>query len=312
MLHSHPRIAIPPETRILVHAYHRRRRFGDLRRAENRAALARWIATRPRRQFADLGIGTDDFMRRAIGASGTLGSVLATVYKMYAERHGKPRWGDKRPPYVRYIDVLMRVFPDAQIIHLVRDPRDCVASLKEMPWFAGGTPEAVHRWAEAIDFGRRAAQRLPSDTYRELRYEDLTADPAAELSALCEFLGERYDDAMLEPARVADVVPAHKTWHRNVRKEITASRVRSWPERLEPWEIGLCETVLGDRLTAYGYEPSGAPRPGRAQLRAYRKASATTRRRLRLEGLRDRVDRLREPSPVADLLTDDIHVYSGD
>jgi len=303
MLHSHPRIAIPPETRIIVHAYHRRRSFGDLRRADNRAALARWV-TRPRRQFGDLGLDTEEFIHRAIYAPGSLGSVIGTVFQMYAERHGKPRWGDKRPPYVRYIDVLVRLFPNAQIIHLVRDPRDCVASLKEMPWFVGGTPEAIQRWSEAIDFGRRAAQNLPADTYYELRYEDLTADPARELAALCGFLGERYDDAMCEPERIADVVPAHKTWHRNVRREVTASRVRSWPERLEPWEIGLCEVALGDRLEAHGYEPSGAPRPSRSQLRAYRKACAAARRKLRFEDFRDRIDRLREPCPVADPLID--------
>ncbi len=49
MLHAHPRIAIPPETRILVQAYLKRRRFGDLRNPERRREMAQWVtgATAP-------------------------------------------------------------------------------------------------------------------------------------------------------------------------------------------------------------------------------------------------------------------------
>nr|WP_269082882.1 hypothetical protein [Allosalinactinospora lopnorensis] len=43
MLHAHPRIAIPPETRFLLDMYWHRREFGDLREAANRRALAERI-----------------------------------------------------------------------------------------------------------------------------------------------------------------------------------------------------------------------------------------------------------------------------
>ena len=50
MLHSHPRIAVPPETRFLVPAYYRRRTFGDLRDGARRRALARVDRDRPQHQ----------------------------------------------------------------------------------------------------------------------------------------------------------------------------------------------------------------------------------------------------------------------
>ena len=56
MLHSHPRIAVPPETRFLLTAYWQRRHFGDLSRVENRRRLARWIVDRPASRFEDLGL----------------------------------------------------------------------------------------------------------------------------------------------------------------------------------------------------------------------------------------------------------------
>src|SRR5690606_13260697 len=51
MLHSHPRIAVPPETRFVVPAYFSRRMYGDMRLAENRRRLATWIATGKNTKF---------------------------------------------------------------------------------------------------------------------------------------------------------------------------------------------------------------------------------------------------------------------
>ena len=54
MLHSHPRIAVPAETRFVLTAYERRRAFGDLGEVANRRALAEWITTSRGTRFHDL------------------------------------------------------------------------------------------------------------------------------------------------------------------------------------------------------------------------------------------------------------------
>lgn len=46
MLHAHPDIAIPPETRFLLEAYDRREQFGDLRERRNRRRFAKFITRR--------------------------------------------------------------------------------------------------------------------------------------------------------------------------------------------------------------------------------------------------------------------------
>lgn len=300
MLHAHPRLAVPPETRFLLPAYSSRLRFGDLRREDSRRELARWIVARKATRFYDLGLDADATIERIATGPPTLGSGLHAVYQGYAARFDKPRWGEKRPAYIRYIGVLRRLFPDAQFVHLVRDGRDCVASLLEMSWWPHGVRHAVATWAQAIDHGRRAARSLPAGTYHELRYESLVSDPEPELRALCAFLGEEYDPAMAEPSRVAaQAVPRRKRWHARTRQELTAARFGSWRERLSPADIALCESALGRRLTAYGYELSGAPAPSAAELLRYSEVAA--RRRLAEHKWRtaDLLRRVREPNPVA-------------
>lgn len=304
MLHAHPRIAVPPETRFVLSVYYHRRVHGDMRDVERRRALAEWIAGARATRFHELGLDRSEYVRRATEGPGSLGSVVGEAFREYAERFGKARWGDKRPCYVKYVDVLLRMFPDAQFVHLVRDGRDCVASLKEMPWYSLDINHAIANWAESVDQGRRLARSLPSGSYHELRYEDLTSDPEGELTKLCAFLGEEFDPSMCEPQRVAPVaVPTRKVWHRNTRNEVSQARIGSWADRLEPWEAALCEHVLSRRLRDHGYELSGAPSPSARQLLTYHR-TATHRALSRWERqARDQVNRRREPGPLAARLT---------
>jgi hypothetical protein len=300
MLHSHRRIAIPAETRFVLPAYSRRHEFGDLHDADNRRRLADWIVGRKGSRFADLGLDPQAVAAEIVAGPPTLGSALGIVFRAYARRFGKPRWGDKRPGYLPHLDVLLRMWPNAQFVHLIRDGRDCVASLQEMPWYRHDVYHAICTWRESIDYGRRYARRLGPGGYYELQYERLVTDSAGELAALCRFLGEEYDPAMTEPQDIAKrTVPAWKKWHSDTRTAVRSGRVGSWTGRLEPWEIGLAEAALGSRLTDYGYELSGAPRPSARQFAKLGRVAAHRRLAQRKRRVRDRWERRREPGPVA-------------
>lgn len=311
MLHSHPRIAIPPETRFLLPAYRERLRFGDLEDLANRRALARFIVRRPGGRFADLGLDRKQTVAEIVDGPPTLGSALGIVFRAYAARFGRARWGDKRPAYHNYVGTIMRLFPDAQLVHVVRDPRDCVASLKRMGWWELDSHHSIAAWTEAIEHADEAVRRWPGAVIR-VQYERLVADPEAELRALCGALGEEYDPAMAEPERVAPVaVPERKHWHSDTRVSPTTKNVGRWRAELEPWEVALCEAVLADRMQRFGYESSRAGRARPDHLLRYA-AVRTARRALRRKWLlRDRWAQRREPNPVAALLTDGQRAAAG-
>ncbi|MET9382425.1 sulfotransferase [Streptomyces sp. NPDC002928] len=300
MLHAHPRIALPPETRFVLPAYEDRLRFGDLREPDNRAGLAQWITGRKETRFHELGLDAHSVAERIADAPPTLGSALGVPLQAYAERHGKVRWGDKRPAYALHVDAILRLFPDAQFVHLVRDGRDCVASLLGMPWWHRGFHEAVATWAQVMDVTRRYARRLGPDSWREVRYEDLLADPETQLRGICAYLGEEYAPETTEPHRLAGTaVPARKTWHQRTHGALDATRAGSWQQRLTPDQIRLCEAVLGERLVRNGYELSGAVRPDPAELLHYRRVEALRRAAHAKRRMLDRLARVREPGPVA-------------
>lgn len=270
MLHAHERIAIPPENRFVLTAYQRRREFGDLTVAANRRKLAEYVCAPQGVHFGDLGLDGPATIEEIMAGPPTLGSALAIVLQAYARRFDKPRWGDKRPAYLLNLDVIRKLFPDAQIVNIIRDGRDCVASLKEAPWHRGGVIKAVATWCRGMDEAARAARTFGPDSYYEIYYERLVAEPEAELRALCGYLGERYDPAMTQLEEVANIaVPKRKTWHALTHGEITPERVGSWAQRLDPADLSLCEAVMGDRLRAHGYELTGVPGPTISQWAHY-------------------------------------------
>ncbi|MEQ7010818.1 sulfotransferase [Actinopolymorpha sp. B17G11] len=299
MLHQHPRIAIPPENRFLMPVYLKRERFGDLAVEANRRALAEMIVTS--KWFGDLGLDPSTITDRIVDEAWTVGSAVGLVLRAYSDRFGKLRWGDKRPYYRTAIWLIRRMFPNAQFVHIIRDGRDCVASMKSVPpWDELGFSARVRAWTEAIDRGNRARDDLPADTYHEIQYEMLVADPEKHLSTLSEFLGEPYDEAMLSPERLADTfVPEHQTWHVRTRQEVSTRSVGSFRDRLEPWQLRVCEAVMGERLREYGYELTGAGPPAPEELEDFFTYTRKQARRVRRRRRRDRT--VSYPWPVADM-----------
>ena len=191
----------------------------------------------------------------------------------------------------------MRLFPDAQIVHIVRDPRDCVASLKQMPWWKRGSYHSVFAWKQSVDLPAQAARTWP---LVRVQYERLVTDPEGELGALCAELGEVYDPAMAAPEQLAEEVIPDKRWHRQTRgSPPTAARIGRWRGALEDWELALCETVLGGRMERLGYELTGAGKPPAGHLARYWYVDVSRTEQRRLELVRDRWRQRSEPNPVA-------------
>jgi hypothetical protein len=303
MVHAHPRLAMPPETRFVLRIWRDRHRFGDLSTREQHRALARACVAKGS-MVRDLGVSKRELKRRILAAPPTFGSAFAAVFAAYAQVHGKARWGDKRPTYFAEVDVLLRLFPDAQIVHVVRDGRAVVASLKRMPWWEGSSVGAMATWAQAEYCARRDERRLPPDTVHVLRYESLVEDPRGVLRRLCAFLEEDFDEAMLEPHRVAGVVPDRKEWHEGLRSTLTTQRRTTWREGLEPWELGLMETVLRRPLQRRGYDLSLAgDRPSPLAIARLLAALASRHAAMRQRWVRERLDASLSRQPVAARLT---------
>ena len=259
MLHAHPSIAIPPETRFLMSMYWRRTEYGDLRNRGAREAVARAIVEDPETRFRFVGVDGPTVMQEIVEEGTTLGSAMGIVFRDYSRKFDKPRWGDKRPAYYAFIDELDNLFPDAQFIHLVRDPRACVESLKRQEWYPDDAGPCLAAWVHAVRSARKSGTRLGPSRYLEVRYEDLVSDPEAVSRRVCDFLGEPFAEEMVRPEQIADKVnPAHYQQRHQIKEGVNTATVEKWAERLPPEEIALVDRVARRWMQEFGYAPSAA------------------------------------------------------
>lgn len=106
----------------------------------------------------------------------------------------------KSPPHLGRVATLVEMFPDAQFIHIVRNPFDIYASTLRL-WRAlfatQGMQKADCDWLEEFVFDnfdrlyaayRQQRELLRPEQLCEVRYEDLVADPVGQVLTIYESL----------------------------------------------------------------------------------------------------------------------------
>lgn len=232
VLDSHSRISCGPETRFLP----------DLRRIVD----SDW----PR--LARFGLPREDWLRR-------IADFFGGVHADYAAGRGKARWADKTPLYALSIDFVTEVFPDAQIVHVIRDGRDVVVSHRKRFGYWSAV-KCVVKWPRYIRTARAFGATLPPGQYHELRYEDAVGEPDKSLRALFEFLGEPWEPGVLEYADRPHDVAGKYTVEADRRRAaagtdsaIYASRVGTYKRELDPFLRILVRVFSGPMLKELGY-----------------------------------------------------------
>ena len=99
----------------------------------------------------------------------------------------------------RHFDVAAQHLPNAFFIRLQRDPRDVALSSVRMGW--GGVPYyGVDPWMIAERDWIKAEPTIDERQKTFIRYEDLVADPRAEMQKILDLAGLPFDEAVLSPS----------------------------------------------------------------------------------------------------------------
>jgi hypothetical protein len=263
MLDAHPQLAIPPETHFLNPMIQASGRIRFTPRTASRA-----VVHDQRRRWKDFGLSEDDLRERfeAIDRFNTADAIRA-FYLLYANKHGKPRWGDKTPDYIRKMKKLQKTLPEARFIHVIRDGRDAGLSQNSRIAKRGKDPvpprEMARRWRKRIVKSRIDAEEV--EHYLEVRYEDIVADTEAVLRRVCEHVELDYDPVMLryyERAEerlqeMAGALPAKKGRpEREAGERIAAHALTTKPPdpgRLQVWKQEMTEDENAEFEEAAGY-----------------------------------------------------------
>lgn len=264
LIDSHPDIAIPPESFLFDRFGPLLGSYGDLADPARLRALAVDLLADERIRDWALTATVDDLLARVRGPGAA--GLFDALFSLYAGQHHKTRWGDKTPQHALCMPELLAVFPEARIIHLVRDGRDVAESTARIAIGPCSILAIARRWQLYMDTVRAAAAGLPPDQFLEVRFEDLVQDPGATRRRIMAFIGE--DDARCPPidregpqtdTRERSSKFAH---HATLGKAITTAKIGVFQSAFTPRQIELFEAVAAEALTRHGYTLTTAqPRP---------------------------------------------------
>lgn len=193
-LQSHPRISIPASGSNMWTYFFGQ--YGDLEDADNfESCLGDMLRYK---QVLLLDPDPDRIRREFWQGERTYARLFALFQQQHAEREGKPRWGVQTGLVERYADEVFRAYPNAQMVHMIRDPRDRYAgSLELWPGGRARAGGAAARWLYTTALARRNLARYPGQ-YRIVKFEDMVLNTKDTIRGVCDFLEEEYYPEMLD------------------------------------------------------------------------------------------------------------------
>jgi hypothetical protein len=252
LLASHPNLAMTRRTNLWKHFYGQ---FGDLRDPGN---LRRCLGTMRRyKRLAVLEPDFDRLERDFVAGPRTYPRLFDLLESQYAERIGRPRWGDKSLNTEQYADAIFDAFPGARILHMIRDPRDRFASsLTRWGVRRGGVGVGTAEWLSSVRIARRNHRRHPSGSLT-VRYETLAAEPESCLREICAFIDEPFAPEMLtmEGAPVFREKGSNSSYERRDPGVISTGSIGRYRHVLTPRQIAFIQAVARDEMASFGYEP---------------------------------------------------------
>ena len=193
-------------------------------------------------------------------AAPELRRILETV-RRYALVRGR-RAVEQSPETAFVLGAALRAYPQAAVVHMVRDPRDVAASLLQKGWLRAGRPgqddvgepyghhprfwveqERRAEFDEASEARRAgwawrryvtAARAAPASTV-EIRYEALAADPEGASEPIAVHIG-------------ADPVLLARALGR-----MHAESIGRWRRNLTPQQVEEVEAEAGELMEELGY-----------------------------------------------------------
>lgn len=186
---------------------------------------------------------------------------------METQRRQKSIPCEDLPGNVFKIDQILKMFPMAAIIHIVRDPRDVLLSQKNrhqrrklgggyvkrremLRFWANYHPQFISRlWKNAV----KAGLSYSGKEVFTVHFEKLISDPEKVLEEICLHCEIEYQSDMLNVPQVGSSMRKDAP----ESKGIDSTRSGSWRKGgLNPEEVEICEQINSDLMIQLGYEKS--------------------------------------------------------
>jgi hypothetical protein len=153
---------------------------------------------------------------------------LRSIYAGALAKANRQVYVDDNTYNVLYAEELLDLLPNARLIHVVRDPRDVIASYIRQRWTPSSVTAAIAFYTHVIECWLLHRKALDSNRFIEIRLEDLCNEPEVVLKHIFEWAGIPFDTQVLD---VALTKSNTGRW----RREFTSAEQSELDKKLRPF-----------------------------------------------------------------------------
>ncbi|HVA43406.1 MAG TPA: sulfotransferase [Acidimicrobiales bacterium] len=204
MLGAHPSIAALPEMHFWFRIVNLSDHWGDLSDPSRLREVLSELINLPEGLLDRFGFDVSRLMAHLPAGPLSYASLLDAIGLDLCHREGKTRWSEKTP--WQTAEQIWQLFPNAQVIHLLREPRRTISSTMEMPFNDLPAWKLAEQWDRYTVANIRSGMARGAQHYLQVRYEDLVNSPATTLGLVCSFLIEDFESSMLSHRQETNAV----------------------------------------------------------------------------------------------------------
>jgi hypothetical protein len=184
-------------------------------------------------------------------------NLYKDVLKSYKNKRNAILIGDKDPKNIEYLNTIKKFFPDAYIIHIIRDPRDVVLSRLKAEWSKNrGLLINALTYEFQIIKGKQEGLEMFCDKYYEVSYENLLNDSEKSLQLITKFLSVEYDEKMVNYIGTnKNIIKGEELkWKSNCFKPVIKNNFNKWKQGMSLKEIETVQIICEKSMNLNGYK----------------------------------------------------------
>jgi hypothetical protein len=257
MLNAHSNITIPHPPHIMRFFHPLEKSYGDLKKKSNFIRLTDDILKLIKVHIHpwEIEIDRDKIYKEAIPRN--VFGIFCAIYDHYARFSAKPRWGCKSTFMIEHTESIFEKYPHAQLIWLVRDPRDVAASSKNSVFNPFHPFLTATLWKKQQEIAGALEKKLSKKNILRVHYESLLTDTKGTVELICQFLGEILEKDMLEFYRSEASKKASRlseSW-KNTARPILKNNAGKFLTLLNKKEIAWVESASSPVMETLNYPP---------------------------------------------------------
>ena len=255
LLGNHSDISAPVAPHLIKIFYPIKHYYSDLHSPKNNKYLFNDMLEIVNHPFSDWKLKLDYENINSLRTTSIV-KMMNYLYMKEAERNQKSFYCSKGINTFRYINQIRNEVPNMRFVHLVRDPRDVVASWMQRSSSLSSSYDAILQWKKQ----QKMLIKLRKDYHFNcisIRYEDLINDSEKTMNKLLSALSLKIDEKCYKTNLQNKESQKSEYW-KNLSRPILAKNTNKFKKKLCQEDILMIETIAKEEMRIFDYIPSSS------------------------------------------------------